>query len=452
MRKLKQLTIITAMFALAMPAVILAATPPMSLMPPIIVYGTVTIDGNVALSGTVSVVGVSANIESDGQYSIKVPFENNGKELTFKVNGITADGNPKTVNTPSSEINLSITTPEDSDPVPDPTPPSGGSGPSGGGGDTTPPTNTSIIINSDEETTVSAEVVLTISANGASQMMIADNINFTGAGWENYAVEKNWVLAGENGEKTVYAKFKDTAGNISSPVQDTIILSIPDDEKNKPAADSEQKDEVIVAGVEADYRTIQLNKIINEAGYVWGGDANVVSANMGINRDPEAEVSGYNKYTSALISGMDGLEQSNIYAITNFIVYGTPTTKILGAGERAGVLNSYKSAFGKLPKTESEWQDAIKIANGRWPSQRSEAAEAKAKQEFKKVYLREPDMDNPNDNAAVTVIAYGLRPDSRNLDSEKAGILTFKHIYGYSPVSATDWDIVRAIAYSGAVR
>lgn len=233
--------------------------------------------------------------------------------------------------------------------------------------------------------------------------------------------------------------------------------AVEEDDEEEPVISEEEenvekKEEVIVLGIETDYRAIQINKIINEASSVWTGDANTVSANMGANRDPKAEVSGYNKYTSALIRGMDGLEQSNIYSITNFVVYGTPTTEILGAGERAGALNSYKAAFGKLPATESEWQDIIKIANGRWPNERSEATEAKAKQEFKKVYLREPDMDNPNDNAAVTVIAYGLRPDARNLDSEKAGISTFKHIYGYNPVSAIDWDIVRAIAYSGAVR
>lgn len=220
--------------------------------------------------------------------------------------------------------------------------------------------------------------------------------------------------------------------------------------------DEQEKDiieeKIVVLGVEADYRAIQLNKIINEAGYVWKGDASVIAGNMAANRNPKAEVSGYNKYTSSLISGISGLEQFNIYALTNFIIYGTETTEILGAGERAGVLNSYKSAFGKLPKTENEWQDAVKIANGRWPSEKSEAALNKGKKEFKKVYLREPDMNNPNDNAAVTVITYGLRPDSRNLDSEKAGILTFKHIYGYNPSSATDWDIARAIAYSGAVR
>ena len=61
-------------------------------------------------------------------------------------------------------------------------------------------------------------------------------------------------------------------------------------------------------------------------------------------------------------------------------------------------------------------------------------------------------MENSNDNAAVTIIAYGLRSDSRNLGSEKAGIKSFKHIYGYNPESAIDWDIVRAIAYSGATR
>ena len=168
------------------------------------------------------------------------------------------------------------------------------------------------------------------------------------------------------------------------------------------------------------------------------------------NESEETEI--HNKYVARLIKGVNGLTESNIRAFTNFILYSTETTDILGAGERAGVINSYKSAFGKLPTTESEWQDLIKIANGRWPNEKSETAENNAKKEFKKVYKRDANMENPNDNAAVTVIAYGLRPDSRNLDSEKAGIKSFKHIYGYNPTSAVDWDIVRAIAYSGAIR
>ena len=106
-----------------------------------------------------------------------------------------------------------------------------------------------------------------------------------------------------------------------------------------------------------------------------------------------------------------------------------------------------------MPQSISDWQDIIKIANGRWPSERNLSAEQKAEQEiFKKVYLRLADMSNPNDNAAVTVITYGLRPANRNMDSEKAGIKIFKNIYGYNPASAIDWDVVRAIAYSGATR
>jgi len=67
-------------------------------------------------------------------------------------------------------------------------------------------------------------------------------------------------------------------------------------------------------------------------------------------------------------------------------------------------------------------------------------------------YLRDPNRTNAHDDAAVTVMAYGLRPAGRNLDSEKAAIKYFKAIYGYTPSAATAWDVVRAIAYSGSTR
>ncbi|MFA5248635.1 MAG: hypothetical protein WC415_05515, partial [Patescibacteria group bacterium] len=88
----------------------------------------------------------------------------------------------------------------------------------------------------------------------------------------------------------------------------------------------------------------------------------------------------------------------------------------------------------------------------RGTTQRSLTAENRAKVQFKKVYLREANMNQANDNAAVTVMAYGLRPANRNMKSEKVAILTFKYIYKKAPVSAEEWDVVRAIAYSGAKR
>lgn len=147
------------------------------------------------------------------------------------------------------------------------------------------------------------------------------------------------------------------------------------------------------------------------------------------------------------------LSEDEKYALAFYLQSGTPTTVKLGVGERAGVVNSYLSAFNKLPRSEKEWQDVVKIANGRWPEERSQAAEFAAKQtRFFAIYKRVPDMENPHDNAAVTVISYGLRPALRNLESERNAIRIFKAIFSYQPVSALDWDMVRAIAYSGAVR
>jgi len=138
--------------------------------------------------------------------------------------------------------------------------------------------------------------------------------------------------------------------------------------------------------------------------------------------------------------------------INQFIAYGTPATKTLGMGERGGVINSFKAAFGKLPITADDWGDVIKVANGRWPTQTNQKSETRASESFRKIYLRAPDRGNAHDDAAVTVMAYGLRPVDRNMVSEATAIKSFKAIYKYNPSSATDWDIVRAIAYSGASR
>ncbi len=142
-------------------------------------------------------------------------------------------------------------------------------------------------------------------------------------------------------------------------------------------------------------------------------------------------------------------------SLNNFITYGVDeNTQKLGAGERAAVIHSFKSAFNKLPETDDEMADAIKIANGRWPSKTSVTAENRAKVEFKKIYLRDSNMENPNDNAAVTVMTYGLRQkaENRNLDSEGEGIKTFKYIYNKLPETTEEWNIMQAITYSGAAR
>lgn len=174
------------------------------------------------------------------------------------------------------------------------------------------------------------------------------------------------------------------------------------------------------------------------------------------------KVSGHNDFVKLsevnvgvyvkLMKNKNSTSDTHRKKIAYFIQEGTSATEWLGSGERAGVVNSFFAAFGKVPENDQDWQDVVKIANGRWPSQRNEEKEAEALTYFEKIYGRQADRNNPHDDAAVVVISYGLRPANRNFDSEKAAIKSFEHIFGKSPESAVEWDIVRAIAYSGAVR
>ena len=138
--------------------------------------------------------------------------------------------------------------------------------------------------------------------------------------------------------------------------------------------------------------------------------------------------------------------------IVRFISYGLSTTSALGEGERAGVLNSYFQAFKKMPDTSNGWSDLLKIAQGRWPNERNTSAEAIAHKQFKKIYGRVPDLKRNVDENAIMVMSYGLLPSQRNLKSEQAAIKSYRWIYGTSPRTAEAWNIVRAIAYSGAKR
>ena len=65
-----------------------------------------------------------------------------------------------------------------------------------------------------------------IEAEGANYMMISNSKSFFGAEWRRYKKEvKDWGLEGENdGERYVFIKFRDRAGNITDPVFDKIIV------------------------------------------------------------------------------------------------------------------------------------------------------------------------------------------------------------------------------------
>lgn len=330
---------------------------------------------------------------------------------------------------------------------------SGGGGGGGGGGstpvDVTPPTNTTVVVNGGAAATTSTSVTLTLGAVGASQMIVGNTSDFVGSSYVTYATSLAWTLTSGNGAKTVYAKFKDAAGNVSGVVSDTITLdtSATPEQTIPPAT---VPPVAPPSGTPADERAAQVEQINDEAGDVSTSSADELASAMGVSRNLGLEQS----YDSTLVARVvvSGTPAATRAQVLNFVTYGTPTSKILGAGERAGVVNSFREAFGRVPQSQSDWQDVLKIANGRWPGTLVPARETSVAAAFKKVYLRNSNRSNAHDDAAITIMAYGLRPLPRNLNSEKAGILTFKAIFGKSPSTATDWDTVRAIAYSGSTR
>lgn len=193
----------------------------------------------------------------------------------------------------------------------------------------------------------------------------------------------------------------------------------------------------------------------NQAKSLWDGRIDQLLSEIKQLRSQLLEQAAELKYLKAFTSEMRGLTSDMQMAIKTFITYGVDDNTIkLGEGERAAVISSYKAAFNKLPQTEAELTDTIKIANGRFPTITSNKAEQKAKEQFYKIYKRVADLSDANDTAAIQVMAYGLRQQAknRNLNSEKLGIKTFKNIYGYNPKTTEDWNIMQAITYSGATR
>lgn len=93
--------------------------------------------------------------------------------------------------------------------------------------DFTAPSAGSIVINSGATYATSQSVSLALSATdpetGIGWMRFSNNGTDWSA-WENYATTKAWTLAGGDGTKTVYVKYKNNAGMDSAAYTDTIIL------------------------------------------------------------------------------------------------------------------------------------------------------------------------------------------------------------------------------------
>jgi len=201
------------------------------------------------------------------------------------------------------------------------------------------------------------------------------------------------------------------------------------------------------APASAEDRALQLRQILAEAAEVFVRTLAELATIRGVE---ESVVDRHTALVERVVS--DAVDDLTRERVTGFVAVGTQTTQKLGAGERAGVVASFRDAFGREPQSEEDWADTVKIANGRFPSQRNLGREQEVRRTFSRIYRRAPDLTNANDAAAIMMMAYGMRPEPRNTLAEITAIRTFRRIFGRSPASPSDWDAVRAIAYSGARR
>ncbi|MBN2477663.1 fibronectin type III domain-containing protein [Candidatus Micrarchaeota archaeon] len=96
---------------------------------------------------------------------------------------------------------------------------------------TSPPSGLSIVINGGDQYTKTALATLSLSASGASECRFSNDGN-TWSSWESYKTQKTWTLTSGDGEKTVYYECKNSAGQISNPVNAKITLKTTGPEIN----------------------------------------------------------------------------------------------------------------------------------------------------------------------------------------------------------------------------
>lgn len=96
--------------------------------------------------------------------------------------------------------------------------------------DTSPPVNATVQINAGEKYTNDklGRVLINVKADDAHEVMLSNTPQFQNGRWESYKEAVKWVIdvGTGDGEKIVYAKFRDQAGNESNTVQSGIILDV----------------------------------------------------------------------------------------------------------------------------------------------------------------------------------------------------------------------------------
>ena len=189
--------------------------------------------------------------------------------------------------------------------------------------ETAPPAG-SILINGGTAYATSASVTLTLSASdpiGVSEMCISNIASCTT--WESYVTSKPWTLALGDGNKTVYAWFKDWAGNANmSPFSASIILDtvIPSVQITSPSLNptyATNQSTINIGGTASDANGITQVIWSNDRGGSGTASGTTSWSVTGISLQPGANVINVTAYDAAGNTGTDTLT-------TNYETVSTP--------------------------------------------------------------------------------------------------------------------------------
>lgn len=307
--------------------------------------------------------------------------------------------------------------------------------------DITKPTSTIAVSGSSlggDRYQTSATVNLTANDDNAGILKTEYSFN-NGSTWNTYS---NSFIITTLGSNTVQYRATDRAGNMESTKSKTIeivaapnaVIIVPSPSPRsidvpKQNINNEPAPQVLGEVVERPINErYTKDEILNALALAY---TDTLLDYLGKTRDTILEAKVNQDYSKYLI-----LDKAAI----NFIAYGTKSTEKLGLGERAGVLRSYQYAFNKLPQTMEDWQDTVNIATNQLPVKRNTKVEQEAQAVVKKIY-------GHIDNQSVIAIAYGLRPEIRDIKKERSGLKRFGQIFGKMPSSVLDWSIFRKLVY-----
>jgi hypothetical protein len=223
-------------------------------------------------------------------------------------------------------------------------------------------------------------------------------------------------LSPDNGIKNVFVKFKDTAGNESVVVSDSITLVV----------DSVTPGNEIPIDVTED--AAELTRI------------------LGIEQHPNWETDNISRVVAIAQQTGVVLHNSDLTKAVNFVTYGISDVTIrLGWVERLTLVRDQLETLGYI-----NINVLTEIASGKKPSKRNILHEQRqyvaASQAFRALVGRNYNPTDLTDDLAWHTMMYRLR-FPRNIVKENAAVAQYVKVFKRKPVSAFDWSVVRAWAY-----